>query len=168
MGWIGRLRNLTRRQALNRDLEREMSFHVAERVDDLVAQGMTENEARSVARRRFGNYTLHRERTRDMDIHGWIETVAHDVRYGLRMIRKSPIFAMVVVLSLAIGLGANATLSPYAATEPDAALGEDGRLEGARSTSMPGFGSAKTNSRGTGDYKTPGLFFTLRFYISAR
>ncbi len=45
-----------------------------------------------------------------MDIIGWIESVGQDVRYGLRMIRKSPMFALVVVLSLSIGIGANATL----------------------------------------------------------
>src|SRR5882762_2892964 len=110
MGWIRRLRNLARRHQLNRDLEREISFHIAERIDDLMAQGIGEEEARYIASRKFGNYTLQKERTRDMDIHLWVESVGQDVQYGLRMIRKSPVFAGIVVLSLAIGLAANATL----------------------------------------------------------
>src|SRR5690349_7809910 len=110
MGLLQRLRNLTRRDQLDRDLERELSFHIAERMDELVDAGLSKEEARLAAIRQFGNYAIEKERTRDMDVFGWLESVAQDVRYGSRMIRKNVVFALVVILSLAIGIGANTTL----------------------------------------------------------
>ena len=84
MGWYRRLRNLTRRDKVHRDIERELSFHVNERIDEWIAAGMTPQEAKYKARRQFGNHGLLTERTRDMDIQGSIETFAKDLRYAFR------------------------------------------------------------------------------------
>jgi len=56
MAWYPRLRNLTRRDRVDRDIDRELSFHISERVDDLVASGVSEDEARRAAKKQFGNW----------------------------------------------------------------------------------------------------------------
>src|SRR5262249_27506528 len=110
MGFYQRLLNFVRRDRLTRNLERELAFHIAEKTDDLIAAGMSAEEAQLAAKRQLGNSVIYRERMRDVDMYGWIESIGQDIRYGSRMIRRSPVFALVVVLSLAIGIGVNATL----------------------------------------------------------
>ena len=110
MAWYHRLLNLARDDAHARDLDRELAFHVDELTDRLAAGGMSRADARAEAHRRFGNRTAQQERTRDAGIFPWLDSAAADVRYALRAIRVNPMFALVVVLSLGLGIGANTAI----------------------------------------------------------
>ncbi len=101
---------MVRPHRLDREIEREMAFHVAELTDELMAKGMDHDEACRAARRRFGNYALQKERTRDMDILGWLESTLKDIRLAARGLCKSPGFSVVVVITLGLGIGANTAI----------------------------------------------------------
>jgi len=110
MAWYHRLRNLLQPARLHRDLERELSLHIAERADELQQSGMGPEEALRAARRQFGNYTAQVESTRDADINLRLESMLKNLRVACRGLRRSPGFAITVVLTLALGIGANSAV----------------------------------------------------------
>jgi predicted permease len=110
MAWYHRLRNTVRSEEISSELDRELAFHLAERIDELVAGGMTEADAQREARLRFGNPAVQKERARDHDILPWLESLVADVRYALRSLRASPGFAAVAICSLGLAIGANTAI----------------------------------------------------------
>ena len=105
--WIRQL--LTRRR-MARDVADEIELHLEEKIEELMAAGLTRQAATAAARRAFGNVTLVREESRDVWRWRSLDDFASDVRYALRQLRRAPSFAAAAILTLAIGIGANSAV----------------------------------------------------------
>src|SRR6266850_4752060 len=107
---LKQLMNWFRLRDLERDLNRELKYHIDRRMNDLILSGLSEPEARRQANLELGGITQVREEVRDIWLTRWLRDLAYDLRFSARSFLRSPSFTATAVLSLAVGIGATTAL----------------------------------------------------------
>src|SRR5688572_1634587 len=101
--WLGSAKH-------RRALQEEMDLHIAETAARLREDGLSESEARTEARRRFGNVLRTAEAAREVWIVVWLDLLFRDIKYAFRTLRSNPGFTAVVIFTLGLGIGANTAI----------------------------------------------------------
>jgi predicted permease len=104
------LKQFFSRKQSYKELDEEIAFHLGKRIEELTATGGSRDEATAVAHREFGNVGLMKEKAREAWGWRWLEDLAADLRFGVRMLRKNLVLTLAAILTLALGIGANTAI----------------------------------------------------------
>jgi putative ABC transport system permease protein len=110
MNLLRRVAALFRRSSIDREIDEELQAHLAMRAENNVAAGMSPEAAARDARLRFGNPTVTRERVEHIDVALGLDSIGCDIRYAIRGYINAPMFAIIAITTLALGIGANTAI----------------------------------------------------------